>query len=704
MPAAAHSKENPLYRPDIDGLRAVAILGVVAFHLGLPFISGGFTGVDVFFVISGYLITQLLVRQIAKTGRLSLMEFYARRMRRLLPALSVVILSTLILGAFLVPPTGDRRQLAESALSALGFVANHFFLVNSFGYFDGPSELKPLLHLWSLSVEEQFYIIWPVALIVVTRLALHSDRVRWFRIVIAVITILSFALSIRLVHTNMSAAFFITPSRAWELGIGALLSLWTPRLGVSSVPVGHAAAWAGTALIAAAYTLIEPSTGFPGTAALLPVLGTGLLIFGNTLAPTSPPARVLKTKPMIAIGAVSYAWYLWHWPLISFARTQRLMAPNMLVDTACALAALGLAALTLRFVENPIRFGTALRGRTNGSVVRLGATAMSLVGAVAVALLLWDQYGPKSTRDSLALQVAQDRPSAEFEHCLFDPANPLRHLATTDCRFGNAKKPISLALWGDSHAMAWAPMLSSLQTNGEPVFKLYALASCQPLLGSPSFDIPHDSCAEFNENTYREIISLKAQGLQGVVLSGRWVVLRHESISLYDLPPGRFGLRELIRRNRQKSGSHQVTRPKDGLAWGISATLKALQNAGLRVVVLLDPPEVKQPIPACVFVRYSSLQDCGIARADYDRYTADVNETIKKIANEYPSVRVIDPISHFCNDKECPPFAGKNPMLFDDDHISTSAAIALGTIYRSDIVWLLSKQTATAVTSGQMHQ
>jgi hypothetical protein len=164
---------------------------------------------------------------------------------------------------------------------------------------------------------------------------------------------------------------------------------------------------------------------------------------------------------------------------------------------------------------------------------------------------------------------------------------------------------------------------------------------------------------------------------------------------------GRFGIRELIRRVRQKSGNRQVTLPNDWLAEGVSATLKALQDAGLRVVVLLDPPEVKQPIPACVFIHYSSLQDCGIARADYDRYTADVNETIEKIADEYPSVRVIDPVSHFCDAKECPPFAGKNPMLFDDDHISTSAAIALGAIYRSDIVWLLSRQTATAVASVQ---
>jgi hypothetical protein len=395
---------------------------------------------------------------------------------------------------------------------------------------------------------------------------------------------------------------------------------------------------------------------------------------------------------MIRIGALSYAWYLWHWPLISIARTQRLMAPDMLADTACAIAALGLAALTLRFVENPIRYGTALRGRTDAAVVRLGATAIMLVGAVSVVLFLWDLYGPKSARDQLALQVANDRPGAEFERCLFDSRDAMHRLAMSDCRFGDSKQAISLALWGDSHATAWAPMLSSLQINGGPVFKLYSLSGCQPLLGSQRPRMPHDYCAEFNGNTLEEIVSLKAQGLQGVVLSGRWVVLQHESISLYDVVPNRFGIRELIRRVRKNSGDKRATPESDRLIEGMTATLQALQSAGLRVVVLLDPPEVRQPIPACIFVHYSSLNECGIARVDYDSYSADVNETIEKIAREFPSVRVIDPVSHYCDNKECPPFAGKNPILYDDDHVSTSTAVTMGKFYRQDIEWLLASR------------
>lgn len=682
-------KENALYRPDIDGLRAIAILGVVFYHIGLPMVPGGFTGVDVFFVISGFLITQLLVRQIARTGRLSLTEFYARRMRRLLPALVVVILATLLLGTFLVPPTGERSQLAQSALSALGFCANQFFLANTFGYFDGPSELKPLLHLWSLSVEEQSYIVWPLALIVLTRLAPPQHRANGFRIAIAVITVLSFVLSVRLVRTNMSAAFFISPSRAWELGIGALLALWTPQPRRWSGNIGRAASWTGAALVGAAYLLIEPWTGFPGMAALLPVLGSGLLIYGNSLNASSVPALLLTTRPMVHIGVLSYGWYLWHWPLISFARIHRLMSSDIYMDCGCVGLALVLAALTLRFVENPIRYGTWSAQRSNGSVIRVGAAAMGCLATAALILIGWDTYGFKSESDQLAIEVAHDRPGAAYARCLFDRYESPHPSSVEQCRFGSVNLPVSLALWGDSHAMAWAPMLGAVQNHGAPVFKLYSFASCQPLLTRMNSQFGHDYCDQYNERTLNEIIALKSQGLTGVVLSARWVTLRHPSISRYDAAPEHLGIRDLVRQASRLSGGPSREVPQDYLAEGLSATLSALQTAGLRVLLLLDPPEVRQPMPACVFVHYSSLKECGISRQDYEQYTSDVTNTIKALAAHYPSARVIDPTGNFCDGQRCSAFAGKRPTLFDDDHISTSAATAMGTVYRRDIEWLL---------------
>ncbi len=688
---SANVKTSAAYRPDIDGLRAVAILGVVAYHVGLPVVSGGFTGVDVFFVISGFLITQLLARQIAKTGRLSLAEFYARRMRRLLPALAVVILATLLVGAFLVPPTGERNQLAQSALSALGFFANQFFLANTFGYFDGPSELKPLLHLWSLSVEEQFYIVWPLALIAVTRLTSPERRVRWFRITIVAITVLSFALSVRLVRTNMSAAFFISPARAWELGIGALLSLWTPQPRRWSRAVGHAASWAGAALIGAAYMLIEPSTGFPGMAALLPVLGSALLIYGNSLDASSIPARVLTTKPMVWIGVLSYAWYLWHWPLIAFARIHRMMAPDVIMDSGCVVLALVLAALTLRFVENPVRYGPMLQGKSNGTVIRAGAMAIGSLAVAALGLLAWDSYGLKTPADRLAIEVAHDRPAPAYEQCLFDRYKPLRQVSVDQCRFGDPKQPISLALWGDSHAMAWAPMLGALQTKGAPAFKLYSLASCQPLLARMNDNSGHDFCDQYNRQTIDEIVRLKPQGLTGVVLAGRWVVVRHRSISRYDVAPEHPGLRDYIRQIRARRNPSNAA-ATDVLESGLESTIDRLTKAGLRVLILIDPPETEQPIPACVFVHFPAVDNCGISRDKDDAYTLDVRSTISSISERFPSSRAIDPTDNFCGPKDCLPFFEDRPTLFDDDHISTSVAEKFASRLRLDFDWLLRNQ------------
>jgi hypothetical protein len=288
----------------------------------------------------------------------------------------------------------------------------------------------------------------------------------------------------------------------------------------------------------------------------------------------------------------------------------------------------------------------------------------------------------------LALQVARDRPGAQFGHCLFDSENPPHHLAVGECRIGDSKQEISLALWGDSHAMAWAPMLSALQSNGGPVFKLYSMASCQPLLGSMSRGIPHDYCAEFNENTYREIISLKAQGLQGVVLSGRWVTLRHPSISRYDAAPEHAGIRSLIRQIRSKREPSTVA-PTDVLDTGLAETARALTESGLRVLILLDPPEVRQPIPACVFVHFPDIARCGISRAEHDEYTSDVRKTISELPARFPGVRTIDPTNQFCDETQCPAFFQGGPTLFDDDHISSSAARSLAAGYQPYIRWLL---------------
>jgi len=365
-----------------------------------------------------------------------------------------------------------------------------------------------------------------------------------------------------------------------------------------------------------------------------------------------------------------------------------LMAPNLLIDTACAIVALGLAALTLRFVENPIRYGTVMRNRTNAAVVAMGTTAIALVAAVAAAVLLWNLHGPHSAQDQLAMQIANDRPGVQYKRCLLNPQSVLSDLTLSDCRFGDPKQPITLALWGDSHAWAWAPMLSATQSRGAPAFKLYSLVSCQPLLKGPGLNGKIDQCHEFNRRTLDEIIALKGQGLKGVILSGRWVTLRHPSISRYDAAREHIGIRSFFRQYRIRRSGVNVA-PTDDLDSGLSSTLRALNAAGIRVLILLDPPEVMQPIPECVFVHFSDVAHCGISRAVYDEYTLDVRNTINQFPVSFPAVRVLDPTLQFCDHAYCPPMFRNGPTLFDDDHISTSTAREFAPAARIYIDWLI---------------
>jgi hypothetical protein len=222
-----------------------------------------------------------------------------------------------------------------------------------------------------------------------------------------------------------------------------------------------------------------------------------------------------------------------------------------------------------------------------------------------------------------------------------------------------------------------------LQTNGGPVFKLYSLAGCQPLLGFPLPGMPHEYCAEFNENAYREIIFLKAQGLKGVVRSGRWVTLRHPSNSRYDFNVEHAGIRSFIRQIRSKPDVSNVAATAM-LGTGLASTVNALTESVMRVLILLDPPEVRQPIFTCVFVHFPDIARYGISRAEYDQYTSDVRKTVSDLSSRFPGVLVIDPTNQFCNDTQCPPFLQFRPTLFDDDHISTSVALKFAPRARQD--------------------
>ena len=474
----ANNNNDRHYRSDIDGLRAIAILGVVAYHVGIPGITGGFAGVDVFFVISGYLITQLLARELAASGSVSLANFYARRMRRILPALVVVVLAS-VAASCVLQPIAERQELARSALAAMAFVANYFFMSLSGGYFDGAAELKPLLHLWSLSVEEQFYVVWPLLLLAISRAAHRQVHRRRMRYAIGAIVIGSFAWSAWLVDHDLPATFFSAPARAWELGIGALLALG-PEPGSDRPKLRRIAAAGGALLVLAAFTLLQSATRFPGPAALPAVLGAALLIWGNGRPSTTLLYRSLTSRPMVAIGLTSYGWYLWHWPILSLLRGATLMRAGVGSAFIAALLAYVLAALSLKYIEMPWRRGAFVRGTPPTTVLRWGVACMAAIAVVASGTWAWATYGPRSAREQLAARVDGDKPADANYDCLLQPDTWTGTLPLEECRFGAAGE-VDLVLWGDSHAMALAPIVLAMQHSGTSAFLQLTMGNCLPL-------------------------------------------------------------------------------------------------------------------------------------------------------------------------------------------------------------------------------
>lgn len=367
-------------RADIEGLRAIAVGLVVAYHAGVEPLSGGFVGVDVFFVLSGFLITKLLLDEVTREGTISLRGFWARRMRRIVPMSLVVVVATVVAGLFMLEP-GRTRELGAVALGAIGFCANIVLYATSGEYLAGVMAPSPLQHYWSLAVEEQFYVVWPVLVL----LAAKVGRRRWRGVVGVVITLglaASLATSIMLTPIDPGGGYYLPHSRAWELLVGAGLALLADRVALGSRHVRAVLGWIGLAAIVAASTVFDATTVFPGSAATVPVLGAfAVLMAGGT---SWGPEVVLRAKPLQHLGAWSYSLYLWHWPLLLLVETQFGARPWW-VTASIVVGAVGLSGLTYHFFENPIRFHSWLVARPWRSLTAgFAAVAVALGGASVV--------------------------------------------------------------------------------------------------------------------------------------------------------------------------------------------------------------------------------------------------------------------------------------------------------------------------------
>ncbi|HEX9470732.1 MAG TPA: acyltransferase family protein, partial [Bradyrhizobium sp.] len=436
------STPSDRYRPDIDGLRAIAVTLVANFHAFPEALPGGFIGVDIFFVISGFLITGIIVRELDQE-RFSLLGFYNRRIRRIFPALIVVLCATLLVGWLWMLPAA-YAQLSADVVASAAFFSNIALLLQS-GYFDIESARKPLLHIWSLGIEEQFYLFWPLILMLVARLRLNILAAA------SVIGVASFVLNVALITSNPVATFYLPFTRAWELLAGAVLACSWNRVDQSGA-ASNLRALVGFALIAIAALVLDTNRAFPGWWALLPVTGAALLLS----APAAWGCRVLlASPPVVWIGLISYPFYLWHWPLLVFFAIIKFEPLTLLERELVLCLSVLLAWLTYRLVETPIRFSRPSSLRIAGL-----CSAMVLI-AVAGGLVVrgrgFDFRLPPEIREMA--DVRTDSSKWRFHQCLLDLSH---EMSFADACVDRDRRPLIL-VWGDSTAGALLPGLRKAQ-------------------------------------------------------------------------------------------------------------------------------------------------------------------------------------------------------------------------------------------------
>ena len=527
------------YRPDIDGLRAIAVALVVNFHAFPEAAPGGFVGVDVFFVISGFLITGIVARELSER-QFSLIRFYNRRIRRIFPALVMVLAAVLTLGWLWMLPAA-YEQLGADALASAAFSANIAQLLQS-GYFDVEAARKPLLHLWSLGIEEQFYLVWPPLLMLAGRCRV---ALLWTAVTIG---LGSFALNVALVDAKPVAAFYLPFTRAWELLAGAGLALAWTRFPQSERASNWRAA-CGLALIAIAAAVLDMHRSFPGWWAVLPVAGGALLLS----APTAWINRVvLSWRPMVWVGLISYPLYLWHWPLLVFAAMIK-FAPLTLIECQLVVGASVLLAFgTTHFIERPLRFG----GQAPFKLAALGA-AMAVIAASAVIVVWAKGFDVRLPPEIRAMAEVRTQVSKWRVHqCLIDLATETGYAA--DC-VDRDRRPLVM-VWGDSTAGALMPGLREAQRTRNFGLAQFTASSCIPAVNA---DIPGVSNCRANND---RVLALARQLKPDIVLlHGTW----------------------------EKHLDH------------VAETVAALkQQDGLRVVVLGPVPDWRRGLPDAVLRHY----------------------------------------------------------------------------------------------------
>lgn len=499
---------HPKYRPDIDGLRALAILSVIGFHYYPVWLPGGFIGVDVFFVISGYLISTIIFNSLSSES-FSFSEFYARRIKRIYPALLVVLVACYLYG-WLVLFADEYKHLGKHISAGAFFVSNLALWLEA-GYFDTVAESKPLLHLWSLGIEEQFYIFWPLIAVLLWR---QRSALPWL---IVALLVTSFVLNVAYIGSDPVGVFYLPMTRAWELLAGTLLShvVRHPRHKqyVSDTAISHnLLSSLGLLLILLALVMVNPQKEFPGWWAILPVAGTCLLIAAGTKSWLN--RRVLSYPGLIWFGLISYPLYLWHWPILAFFRMTQSGEFTGTGRLALILLSVGLAWLTYRFVERPLRFGAVNRSRVKPLFI-----TMSVIGIIGFITV--DQSGFESRKaNSMGLITAADWPAwYRYQRCFIDTKNGTDAFVSECDGVAEASETGDLVLlWGDSHAASLYPGLKKQAALNGFYLAQFTENGCPPVLGFVAKKT-EPQCRDINEYILKKIEVLRPST---IILAGYW--------------------------------------------------------------------------------------------------------------------------------------------------------------------------------------
>ncbi|MFD4350384.1 acyltransferase family protein [Streptomyces coelicoflavus] len=667
-----------MLRLDVQGLRAVAVGAVVLSHAGVSRFAGGYVGVDVFFVVSGFLITSLLLRELAVTGRLSVASFYARRALRLLPAASLVIVVTLG-GAWLFLSKARVAEYAGDGLASALYTVNFRLAGAGTDYLAQDSPPSPFQHFWSLAVEEQFYLVWPVLLLLTWR-TLRGRR-RLVAVPLALVCLASFTAGVLVTDISMPWAYFGSLTRIWEPGAGALLALCAARL--ERLPAAYAgpATWLGLVCIALAVFRFDDGTPFPGHHALLPVAGTLLVLAGGCAPARHGAERLLARRPLVWIGGLSYGWYLWHWPLLVIAPVA-LGRDDGTADVPLALglstAALALAGLTARLVENPVRFHRTLRGRPRRALVLGGsltagvavlcltattvpptievggpapalARALSRAPAPQTRLTEFLESSPTALPSNLSPslpEVRAARSAVYREGCHVDYAatRPRR------CVHGDPAATRTVVLFGDSHAAQWFPALRRVATARGWRLVSMTKASCK--------------VADVTTSRGREPYTACDTWRSGAVSAIR--ALRPDLVVVSSSDAGDPA-------DPAADVTHQWTT-------GFERTFEALGASGARVAALLDTPWPKGDPVDCAAGNSLRLRACA------NRLPAAIRDATRsralRAAASATSTAVLDPTSWVCAPRSglCPVVVGDTAVYRDSSHLSEAYARALAPV------------------------